>query len=31
LRHVAGTTWSIKRYLDMQLLKDAKHEVHATA
>jgi putative transposase len=30
LRHIAGTTWSTKRYLNMQLLKDAKHEVHTT-
>ena len=31
LRHIAGTTWSTKRYLNMQLLKDAKHRANATA
>jgi hypothetical protein len=31
LRHVAGTSWSTKRYLNMQLLRDAKHESNVTA
>jgi putative transposase len=30
LRHVAGTEWSTKRYLSMELLKDHRHE-NATA
>ena len=31
LRHIAGTAWSTKRYLNIQLLKDQKMRGAATA
>ncbi len=31
LRHIAGTTWSSKRYLDMTLLKEQELKSQMTA